>query len=389
MSTALESDVVSHSAKGVGNHCCSRVIENGTESTGFCPPLMTEYGASGSDGMNAKERRAAKRIAKQTSGDRELHTKNRTSVESNKGVMSRSDASAHATSRGPSASPQTEGKNSEERPASTPKAQQDSRSNQPEAVAIDHRSPPALVEVAGMNAKARRAAKRAAERAEAEAEAQAPTTAEEPKATKGGDPLVVAPSTKQTTVSGTTPTTAKERCAAVLEALTASAVTTNTSTNSLSTSASSETVPHAAGTGDSSSNSNKGMTSKERRLLRRQEERKKREREGEADRAECGTSQQDSCPAKRRRPGGGGGGTSGSNPHIVFVGQLAFKTTAKALEDHFKTRGGVQGKISVRLLTRKGTSPPRSRGMAFVEVSTLLLLLVNYALLYDRQRYCE
>lgn len=378
-STALESGVVSHSAKGVGNHCCSRVIENGAESTGFCP-LMTEYGASGGDGMDAKER--------------ELHTKNGTSVESDKGVMSRSDASPQVTSRGPSASPQTGGQNSEEMQASRPIAQQDSGSSQPEVVAIDHRSPPALIEATGMNAKARRAAKRAAERTDAEAGEEAPTTAEEPNATKGGDALVVASSTKQTTVSGTKPTTAKERRAArravAREALTTSAVTTNTGTNRLSTSVSSETVPHAVGTGDYSSNSNKeGITSKERRLLRRQEERKKREREGEADQAEFGTFQQDSCLAKRRRLSGGGGGTSGSNPHIVFVGQLAFKTSAKDLEDHFKTRGGVTGKISVRLLTRKGTNPPRSRGMAFVEVNALLLLLVNYALLYYRQRYCE
>lgn len=360
---------------------------------------MKEYGASGGDGMNAKERRAAKRRAKQTAGDKELHTKNGTCVESAKGMISGPDASAQATSRGPSASPQTGGKNSEERQASKPKAQKDSatRSSQPEAVAISHRSPPALVEATGMNAKARRVAKRAAERAESEAGAEAPTTAEETNATKGGDAIVVAPS-KLATVSETTPkpTTAKERRAArraaARESLAASVVTTNTSTNSISTSASSETVPHAAGTGGYSSNSNKeGMTSKERRLLRRQEERKKREREGEAERAEGGTSQQDSGLAKRRKPGGGGGsgGASGSNPHIVFVGQLAFNTTAKALKDHFKTRGGVKGKILVRLLTRKGTSPPRSRGMAFVEVSALLLLLVNCALLYYRHKSCE
>ncbi|CAM9876193.1 unnamed protein product [Pylaiella littoralis] len=38
------------------------------------------------------------------------------------------------------------------------------------------------------------------------------------------------------------------------------------------------------------------------------------------------------------------------------------------IEEHFRTRGGIEGKISIRLLTHKGTKPPRSKGMAFVQV---------------------
>lgn len=71
------------------------------------------------------------------------------------------------------------------------------------------------------------------------------------------------------------------------------------------------------------------MNAKERRLLRREQERKKREREGG----------DGSAPPKKRMKGAAGGNGAGrANPFIVFVGQLAFSTTAEGIEEHFKTR---------------------------------------------------
>lgn len=51
------------------------------------------------------------------------------------------------------------------------------------------------------------------------------------------------------------------------------------------------------------------------------------------------------------------------NPHIVFVGQLSFDTSAHELREHLEN-GGVTGPIHVRLLTEKGSN--KSRGQAFV-----------------------
>ena len=48
----------------------------------------------------------------------------------------------------------------------------------------------------------------------------------------------------------------------------------------------------------------------------------------------------------------------------VFVGQLSYKTTKKAIQDLFEQRGIKN--VTVRLLTQKGTN--KSRGMAFVEL---------------------
>ncbi|CAM9480309.1 unnamed protein product, partial [Choristocarpus tenellus] len=111
-----------------------------------------------------------------------------------------------------------------------------------------------------------------------------------------------------------------------------------------------------------------GSTVKERRLARRAEQRK-RDREGGGEDGEAGgvgpvKKQKRLPPSVSLGPGVRGGNV----PHIVFVGQLAFNTTAKAVEEHFRTKGFVEGKISVRLLTKPGTNPPQSKGMAFVEV---------------------
>ena len=70
----------------------------------------------------------------------------------------------------------------------------------------------------------------------------------------------------------------------------------------------------------------------------------------------------------------GGGGDKGSRikgkkssstqKPRVFVGQLSYKTTKKAIQDLFEQRGIKD--VTVRLLTQKGTN--KSRGMAFVEL---------------------
>jgi RNA recognition motif-containing protein len=46
------------------------------------------------------------------------------------------------------------------------------------------------------------------------------------------------------------------------------------------------------------------------------------------------------------------------SPHVVFVGQLAYSTTAQAVEEHFREHG-VIGDIRVRLLTDKKTGKSR------------------------------
>lgn len=97
------------------------------------------------------------------------------------------------------------------------------------------------------------------------------------------------------------------------------------------------------------------ITSKERRLARRAAER-------------SGTSlpipeevkvvPQPVAEAGRRR---------NAAPLIVFVGQLAFTTTAAGLESHFRKRGEMPTEsLKVRLLTHPGTG--KSKGTAFVEV---------------------
>lgn len=103
----------------------------------------------------------------------------------------------------------------------------------------------------------------------------------------------------------------------------------------------------------------------ERRSLRREHERQKRVREA------CENLSGTDGPSEKRTKGGGDvarGKDKRRIPHIVFVGQLSFCTTAKDLEEHLRSRAEIQGDISVRLLTKEGSNPPRSRGMAFVEV---------------------
>lgn len=52
-------------------------------------------------------------------------------------------------------------------------------------------------------------------------------------------------------------------------------------------------------------------------------------------------------------------------PHIVFVGQLPYSTTAEALEAHLRT-AGVVGAIKIRLLTDKKSGA--FKGLAFAEL---------------------
>ncbi|CAN0125869.1 unnamed protein product [Discosporangium mesarthrocarpum] len=133
----------------------------------------------------------------------------------------------------------------------------------------------------------------------------------------------------------------------------------------------------------------KGLKAKERRLAKRAEERKRsREAEGGVN---GGAGDHQRVSKKRKAAAtpamgaGAGVGNGGKTvPHIVFVGQLAFSTTAKGLEEHFKSKGGVEGKMSVRLLTIKGTNPPRSKGMAFVEVGNAITAYKCLALHHTR-----
>ena len=69
----------------------------------------------------------------------------------------------------------------------------------------------------------------------------------------------------------------------------------------------------------------------------------------------------------------------------VFVGQLSYKTTKKAIQDLFEQRG-IKG-VTVRLLTQKGTN--KSRGMAFVELpdefAVTRALRIHHQMLDGRQ----
>ena len=93
------------------------------------------------------------------------------------------------------------------------------------------------------------------------------------------------------------------------------------------------------------------LNAKQRRLYKRAQERAAEEADPIAPKKDAGAS----AGMKRKR--------AVENPHIVFVGQLGFKTTAEALREHLE-KGGVAGAIQVRLLTEKGTG--KSRGQAFV-----------------------
>eukprot|EP00903_Cladosiphon_okamuranus_P011655 g10963.t1 len=246
------------------------------------------------------------------------------------------------------------GMNAKERRAARRKAEQQQQQQQQQVSAGGSISPKAEViesiggstpTTAGTSAKERRALRRAAERAAASPAGGAvpnPTVVKSETAAPAPASVATSPA----------PTTAKERRAAKRAAARASAVPTDSGVVRLTA----DGAKPAAAQG--------GMNAKERRLLRREEERKKREREGE-DGGDGGSARD-----KRRVKGaaGGNGGGGRPNPFIVFVGQLAYSTTAEGVEEHFRTRGGIEGKISVRLLTRKGTNPPRSKGMAFVEV---------------------
>ena len=353
---------------------------SGDDETPTSPPVDPGPQGLPLDGMNAKERRAAKRRAEQAAaagpvsgssncgGD--LGTTNDAPVKTVTAVL-QGHKGVESPQRGSSATPNV-GMNAKERRAARREAERNSITiTRKSAVASgdDRRSPTVIEAGGGTNAKARRAEKRAAARAAAE------TAASEISADTGKGTAAAAPSPKMaTTTVGTTAKTmtAKERRAARRAAAREALV------------AAPSVTPNASDNDNTNSGSSKGeMTSKERRLLRRQEERKKREREeqgeGEGERGNVRgkrAPEAGSGPAKRRKSGGSGSGNRKAdgegvraNPYIVFVGQLAFSTTAKAVEDHFRTRGGVEGKISVRLLTRKGTNPPRSKGMAFVEVS--------------------
>eukprot|EP00624_Nannochloropsis_granulata_P000695 evm.model.NODE_1278_length_22383_cov_20.731983.4 len=93
------------------------------------------------------------------------------------------------------------------------------------------------------------------------------------------------------------------------------------------------------------------LNAKQRRLYKRAQERAAQETGPVATEVNADTS----ARMKRKR--------AVENPHIVFVGQLGFKTTAEALREHLE-KGGVAGPVQVRLLTEKGTG--KSRGQAFV-----------------------
>eukprot|EP00299_Pterocystis_sp_00344_P008903 c3566_g1_i1.p1 GENE.c3566_g1_i1~~c3566_g1_i1.p1 ORF type:complete len:372 (+),score=121.27 c3566_g1_i1:29-1144(+) len=60
-----------------------------------------------------------------------------------------------------------------------------------------------------------------------------------------------------------------------------------------------------------------------------------------------------------------------ADPNRLFVGQLSFKTTKEAVEEHFRKTVG-NAEIKVRLLTDKKTK--KSRGMAFVEFGDVSVL---------------
>lgn len=93
------------------------------------------------------------------------------------------------------------------------------------------------------------------------------------------------------------------------------------------------------------------LNAKQRRLYKRAQGRAAQEAGPVATQINADTSTR----VKRKR--------SVETPHIVFVGQLGFKTTAEALQEHLE-KGGVAGIVHVRLLTEKGTG--KSRGQAFV-----------------------
>lgn len=117
------------------------------------------------------------------------------------------------------------------------------------------------------------------------------------------------------------------------------------------------------------------QNAKQRRLMKRAQERL----QGEAPPPSVVASASASAPApaaadigggKKRKRGGDGEGSppqmSTHVPHVVFVGQLSFKTTAEQLRAHLE-QGGVTGAIQVRLLTDKKTR--KSKGQAFVTLA--------------------
>lgn len=310
------------------------------------PETLTEEAGTK---MNAKERRAARRKDAQSSKNASVVSTEITATELEK---TKSDSTAAKVGPIPVSPPRQAVQAEADEPAlaaasaGTNAKQRRAAKREAERIAPSPSVSAASASVStGGTAKERRAAKRAADRAAAET------------SSNNGSAIPAKDTARATAemASSTAPTTAKERRAAKR------AAARDPAANKDDHNADADSSP-SAGT---ASGGPAGTTAKERRLLRREEERKKRERDGDAGAEPL---------AKRSRggSGGAGGGRDGggrANPHIVFVGQLAFSTTAAGLEEHFRTRGGVEGEMKVRLLTRKGTNPPRSKGMAFVEVS--------------------
>ncbi len=111
------------------------------------------------------------------------------------------------------------------------------------------------------------------------------------------------------------------------------------------------------------------LNAKQRRLLKRAQER------GEAPPPAVAAASKPAgagISTKKRKRAGDGDDDEGEGakergvPHVVFVGQLGFKTTAEQLRAHLE-EGGVTGGVQVRLLTDKKTG--KSKGQAFVTLA--------------------
>lgn len=73
-----------------------------------------------------------------------------------------------------------------------------------------------------------------------------------------------------------------------------------------------------------------------------------------------------SAGGKRKRSSASAGSESGARiPYIVFIGQLSYETTQEDIEAHLR-KHGIEGPVTVRLLTTPETG--QCKGMAFVEV---------------------